>query len=311
MTFNNCSKWTWPYWPSLRPLPLPPSTNSSTTMEQQLAGSHTTGSDVSSWKVYAGGPGRYCLGVHLSTPGSPKVVCLAPYCSHVISITCRREWHLKSASLWMTVSPTETDSFNGHCILQVQADLRKPEGWLRKWGMHFNTDKPNIMSITPKSSFFHIFDTILQQVPQNPFLYRHSLLRWSKLESPHQQHHQKKQPWPKVSSAGTYATAQPPAYLALLRPQLEYAVLIRDPHHKQDGDKLECIQWNSACFSSGDMRTILTGPQLLPISQRRQKLHLVFFYKAVEALVLATPPEQFLMQQRPVHSCHTGSASDM
>ena len=231
----------------------------------------------------------------------------------MISITCRREWHLKSASLWMTVSPTETNSFNDHCIFQVQEDLRKLEGWVRKQSMHFNADKPNIMSITPKSSFFHIFDTILQQVPQNPLLYRHSLLRWSKLESPHQQHHQKKQPWPKVSSAGTYAAAQPPAYLALLHPQLEYVVLIRDPRRKQDGVKLECIQWNSACFSSGDMWTILTRPQPLPLPQRRQKLHLVFFCKAVEALVLAMPPEHFLMQQRPgrlVHSCHTGSASD-
>ena len=49
------------------------------------------------------------------------------------------------------------------------------------------------------------------------------------------------------------------AYLALIRPILEYGALVWNPHLKMDKGKLESVQRSAACFIAGDYRTITPG----------------------------------------------------
>ena len=63
----------------------------------------------------------------------------------------------------------EINDQNDHRTLQE--DLKKLEEWAETWGMRFNARKCYILSIQSKSSFFNqLSNTILQQVPNNPYL---------------------------------------------------------------------------------------------------------------------------------------------
>nr|KAG5695054.1 hypothetical protein BaRGS_032547 [Batillaria attramentaria] len=84
------------------------------------------------------------------------------------------------------------------------------------------------------------------------------------------------------------------AYLALVRPLLEYGAIIWDPYLKQDADKMERIQRNAVRFISRDYRSTTPGfvtgllkkYKLHTLQERREQLRLTFFFKVVEGLDL-------------------------
>jgi len=97
------------------------------------------------------------------------------------------------------------------------------------------------------------------------------------------------------------------AYLALVRPLLEYGVVIWDPYRKQEIDKLERIQRNAARFIAKDYRSrspgfvtgLMNKYNLPPLQERREQLRLTFFYRVVEGLVPAIQPDHFLTPHKP------------
>ena len=106
------------------------------------------------------------------------------------------------------------------------------------------------------------------------------------------------------------------AYLALVRPLLEYGAPVWDPHQKQDIDRMERVQRTAVRFISRDYRSrtpgfvasLLTKHNLPTLQERREHLRLGLYYKVVEGLVPAIPPHKFLTPQkagrmiRPRHS---------
>ena len=86
-----------------------------------------------------------------------------------------------------------------------------------------------------------------------------------------------------------------------------------DPHYQKDIDQLEGIQKNAARFVSGDYRSTTPGSvtrllekcNLPPLQERRRHLRLTLFYKVVEGLVPALPPEKFLQKQKPGRQIRT------
>ena len=103
------------------------------------------------------------------------------------------------------------------------------------------------------------------------------------------------------------------AYLARVRPLLEYGSSVWDPHYQKDIDQLERIQKHAARFISGDYRSTTPGSvtrllekcNLPPLQERRRHLRLTLFYKVVEGLVPALPPEKFLQKQKPGRQIRT------
>ncbi|XP_070193881.1 uncharacterized protein [Littorina saxatilis] len=96
------------------------------------------------------------------------------------------------------------------------------------------------------------------------------------------------------------------AYLALVRPLLEYGAVAWDPYQAQDIDRMERIQRTAARFIANDYRSrrpgfvtgLLTRHNLPTLQERRVHLRLTFYYKVVEGLVPAMPPDKFLTPQR-------------
>jgi len=177
--------------------------------------------------------------------------------------------------------------------------------------MRFNASKCYVMSLArnPPSSFFYSLDnTILQNVSQNPYLGLQfsSTLSWS----PHINSITKKA----NSTLGFLrrnlkhcpTSCKRNAYLALVRPLMEYGAIIWDPYQKQDVDKLERVQRVATRFIANDYRTrtpgfvteLLQKHGLTTLQERRGDMRLIFFFKVVEGLVPAIPPERFLIPQR-------------
>ncbi|KAL8614093.1 hypothetical protein ACOMHN_026310 [Nucella lapillus] len=92
------------------------------------------------------------------------------------------------------------------------------------------------------------------------------------------------------------------AYLALIRPLLEYGCITWSPYLQQDINRLERIQRLSARFITNDYSTrspgaitnMLSTLELPTLQQRRRDLRLTFFYKVVEGLVPAIPSADIL-----------------
>ena len=203
----------------------------------------------------------------------------------------------------------EINKFSDHHTLQE--DLKQLELWAQTWGMRFNATKCYIMSLArnQKSSYFYSLDnTILKSVTHNPYLgvQFSEDLTWS--------HHINSISNKANSTLGFLkrnlrhcpAESRRTAYIALVRPLLEYGAIIWDPHLKQDITKLERTQRAAVRFVARDYRTttpgfvtdLLVKHDLPTLQERRETLRLTFFYKVVEGLVEAIPPESFLNKPR-------------
>ena len=194
--------------------------------------------------------------------------------------------------------------------LKLQQDLTQLQKWASDWGMRFNVDKCQVMSIDAKTSYFYtINEHILKHTSQNPYLGLTLAddLKWS--------HH--------INKTGRKANAilgllrrnlsfcpedcKRTAYIALVRSILEYGACVWDPYLKKDIDCLEKTQRRAIRFICGDytsrnpgsiakMRKNLNLPTL---ASRRQTLKLTSFFKVVEGLVPALPISNFLTKARP------------
>ena len=176
--------------------------------------------------------------------------------------------------------------------------------------MRFNATKCYILSIKNTSNYFYqLNNTILKRVPTNPYLgiTISEDLKWA----PHINKITKK-----ANSALGFirrnlkrcpVSCRKNAYLALVRPLLEYGSSVWDPHYQKDIDQLERIQRNAARFITGDYKSSTPGSvtnlvkkcDLPPLQERRRHLRLTLFYRMVEGLVPALPPEKFLQKQKP------------
>ncbi|KAL8564564.1 hypothetical protein ACOMHN_003322 [Nucella lapillus] len=197
----------------------------------------------------------------------------------------------------------EINSFQDH--LQLQNDLCQLETWASDWGMNFNPKKCFILGIQQSSNFIYtLCNTPLQHVSSNPYLgiLFSNDLKWSTHIASTTK---------KASSTLGFLRrnlhffpqhCKKNAYLALIRPLLEYGCITWSPYMQQDINRLERIQRLSARFITNDYSTrspgaitnMLSTLELPTLQQRRRDLRLTFFYKVVEGLVPAIPSADIL-----------------
>ncbi|KAL8621525.1 hypothetical protein ACOMHN_026197 [Nucella lapillus] len=197
----------------------------------------------------------------------------------------------------------EINSFQDH--LQLQNDLCQLETWASDWGMNFNPKKCFILGIQQSSNFIYtLCNTPLQHVSSNPYLgiLFSNDLKWSTHIASTTK---------KASSTLGFLRrnlhffsqhCKKNAYLALIRPLLEYGCITWSPYLQQDINQLEKIQRLSARFITNDYSTrspgaitnMLSTLELPTLQQRRRDLRFTFFYKVVEGLVPAIPSADIL-----------------
>ena len=182
--------------------------------------------------------------------------------------------------------------------IALQQDLT---GWSDTWGLHFNAKKCYIMSTAKgKDPYFHQLNGhVLSSVKTSPYL--GVLLSEDLSFSPHigkvSQKASSNLGFISRNLKGCPERLKELAYITLVRPRLEYASSVWDPHTRLDIDKLEKIQCRAARFvksysryrradtdniTSRDLINILKWDSL---ASRRKMSRLCMLYKAVNGEV--------------------------
>ena len=175
--------------------------------------------------------------------------------------------------------------------IALQQDLTSLEGWSDTWGLHFNAKKCYIMS-TAKGKDRYLYQLnghVLSSVKTSPYL--------GVLFSPHigkvSQKASSNLGFISRNLKGCPERLKELAYITLVRPSLEYASSVWDPHTRLDIDKLEKIQCRAAHFVRGYSRyrradtDNITSRDLINIlkwdslASRRKMSRLCMLYKAV------------------------------
>ena len=206
-----------------------------------------------------------------------------------------------------------------HVILQQ--DLQNLERWADSWGMKFNAKKCYILSIRNKTSNFYSLDnTILQQVPSNPYLgvTISENLKWSQHIGNITKKANSTLGFLRRNLRTCPPTSRRNAYLSLVRPILEYGAAVWDPYHRIDIDCIERVQHRAARFITGDycsrepgsVTAMLQKYDLPPLEDRRRNIRLAYLYKVVEGLVPAITPKDYLKPRKPGRNIRAKTYSD-
>ena len=185
----------------------------------------------------------------------------------------------------------------------LQQDLDKLVSWSKTWGMAFNVNKCNIVSITNmkknKQRYSYQMDgQPIKSIENTPYLgvNINSKLQW-------QQHINN------ISSAANRMLGflsrtmrrcpqnlKESTYKAMVRPKLEYCSSIWDPHQQKYVAKLEMVQRRAARFVRNVPHKYTAGPQpsatdmvnqlgWIPLKDRRHDTRITLLYKVTNNLI--------------------------
>ena len=156
-----------------------------------------------------------------------------------------------------------------HQILQT--DLTELEKWSDKWQMHFNLSKcvhlPTTNKIKPSSPQYSLFGHPLSKVASHTYLgvKLDSKLSWAKHITEITSKSSKVLGMVKRTLGPCKPEVKDTAYNMLVRPKLEYASPIWNPHKSSQISRLERIQHYAARFVANDHRRT-TSPTTLVLS---------------------------------------------
>jgi len=177
--------------------------------------------------------------------------------------------------------------------------------------MHFHPDKCNILSITQKKKPLHfqykLHNHPLQHVDSSKYLgvTLQNNLKWDKhinsITSKANQSLGFLRRNLKISST----KVKEHAYKTLVRPKLEYASTLWDPHTKTQIHQIEKVQRRAARFATSRYHNTSSVTDMLhnlnwpPLEIRRIRARLIMFYKITHHLVAIYPENQLLVKSDP------------
>ena len=201
--------------------------------------------------------------------------------------------------------------------LQLQQDLHTVYEWSQKWQMRFNISKCVALRCCRMLSL-SLFTYVLNNQPiscidQHPYL---GVILTSNMSfSPHIQ---------KIAAKATrvlnfikrnlyncFKEIKSKAYLTLVRPILEYASPVWDPHLIKDSDQMEKVQriaarWVTLDYGWSSSVTVMLNNLSWPtLSLRRKISKLQIFYKAIHNLTALPIPDYFLHTTRFTRNYHS------
>ena len=202
----------------------------------------------------------------------------------------------------MIDSNTRVKLFADDCLLfrpirepkdqtQLQEDLNHLKSWADTWQMSFNPQKCEAMHITrsrkTKPHTYQIMGVNLKDVDQCRYLgvQLSSNMSWSNHISRTVNDANKILGVVRRNLSKCDPTVKQAAYLALVRPKLEYAASVWDPHQAYLINKLEMVQRRAARFVMNDyaatssVTSMLNNLQWSSLQQQRRSSRLTLLYK--------------------------------
>ena len=198
-----------------------------------------------------------------------------------------------------------------HQILQT--DLAELEKWSDKWQMQFNFSKCVHLPITnktkPSSHQYSLFGHPLSKVASHTYLgvKLDSKLSWAKHITEITSKSSKVLGMVKRTLGPCKPEVKDTAYNMLVRPKLEYASPIWNPHKSSQISRLERIQHYAARFVANDHRRT-TSPTTLVLTLNWQTLErrriikqAMTFYKILNNIIKISPPSGLLTRSHNRH----------
>ena len=200
---------------------------------------------------------------------------------------------------------------------KLQRDLTSLVKWSETWQMVFNATKCYVLRICkgrntilyPYSMNGHILDS----VTHNPYLGVEftSTLSWELHINNIVNKANRSLGFLRRNLGKFPENVKRQAYLALVRPHLEYASSVWDPYLQKHKDQLEMVQRRSARFISnnyarepGTVTSLLQHLQLPPLEERRKISRLLLFHKAYHNNIAIPIPEYVIPTRRNTRQSH-------
>ena len=176
--------------------------------------------------------------------------------------------------------------------------------------MKVDAKKCYILSICGKSKHYYSLDNIiLQQVPSNAYLGITIAedLKWNSHINNITKEANSTLGFLRRNLRSCPTSSRRSAYVSLIRPALEYGTVVWDPYQRTYINTIERVQHRAARFITGDYRSrepgcitsMLSDLNLPPLEDRRRNIRLAYFYKVVEGVVPAIPPQKYLTSRKP------------
>ena len=176
----------------------------------------------------------------------------------------------------------------------IQEDLKELEKWEEEWKMDFHPKKCNVLPISRSTKKtistcenYILHNETLEQVTETKYLgvTLQSNLSWDKHINTICTKANKMLGLLRRNLKTAPAKTKELGYKALVRPVLEYASSVWDPHCKKDIDKIEKIQRRAARFVLNRYKKVDSVSSMLKdlkwetLEKRRKKARLTMFYK--------------------------------
>jgi hypothetical protein len=180
---------------------------------------------------------------------------------------------------------------------QLQEDLDHLQAWEADWLMEFNPDKCEVLRITnkrsPRPSSYSIHGHELRLEPAGKYLgvIIDGKLTWNQHVDSTCRKANGTLAFLRRNIKSCPRSVRNQAYTTLVRPILEYAGVVWDPHTQRNIAKLEAVQRRAARFAVGDYGQTSSVTGMLDelgwptLEQRRKEAKLVMLYRVVHQLV--------------------------
>ncbi len=199
----------------------------------------------------------------------------------------------------------------------LQNDLDTLQLWENKWDMHFNPSKCLVLHIsrsrTPINTLYNLHGQILQSVASAKYLgvTISNNLTWNTHIHQITNKANKTLGFVRRNIRTTNTKVKEHAYKALVRPQVEYASSIWDPHTKDLSHKIEMVQRRAARWTLNDYSSYSSVTDMLDrlgwrtLEQRRSDARLCLFHKMVTGQVAVPLPQYIEPPNRISRYCHS------
>ena len=188
-------------------------------------------------------------------------------------------------------------------IEKLQEDLDNLLKWESDWKMEFHPSKCQLLRITnkrrPNVSVYNIHGHNLEAGDSAKYLgvTIHKSLRWNQHIDTITKKANSTRAFVQRNLHYCPRSIKATCYTTLVRPLVEYACTIWDPHTAQNIHKLEAVQRRSVCFvmntyaQTSSVTSMLDTLQWSSLEERRARCKAVMMYRIVNGLVAIPPSE--------------------
>ena len=200
---------------------------------------------------------------------------------------------------------------------KLQRDLDRLQTWEARWDMELNPSKCQVVRVTPSrdplQTQYILHGQVLKAVSSARYLGVDiaSNLKWNAHVDRITANANRSLRFIRRNVKTKSPQIREMAYQSLVRPQLEYASAVWDPHSDVLTDKLEMVQRRAARWTLHDyartnsVTALLSQLNWQTLEERRSVARLCLFYKIVNGLVAVSLPEYIQPTHRISRYCHS------